>query len=109
MQIEGGGAFNASDKIFQLNHGGSFSLNNFTADTYGKVIRTNGGKDFPIDINVTNSSFTNGKEAVVRTDATQASIYLANNKIVDTKWDVMAPDAAKVVGATRRGWKDFSG
>jgi hypothetical protein len=109
VEIEGGGAFNATDKIFQLNHGGSFSLNNFTADTFGKAIRTNGGKDFPIDIRVTNSFFSNGKESVVRTDATQASIYLANNTIENTKWDVLAPDEAKVVGATRRGWKDFTG
>jgi len=72
VTIDGGGAFNASDKIFQLNHGGSFSLNNFTADTFGKAVRTNDGKDFPIDISVTNSTFTNGKEAVVRSDATQA-------------------------------------
>jgi hypothetical protein len=72
-------------------------------------VRTNGGKDFPIDISVTNSSFTNGKEAVVRSDATQANIKLENNKITDTKYDVIAPEAAQVEGATMRGNKAYSG
>jgi hypothetical protein len=103
VTINGGGAFNASDKIFQLNHGGSFTLNNFTADTFGKAIRTNGGKDFPIDINVNNSTFRNGEEAVVRSDATQAKIKLSGNTIEDTKFDVIAPKAAQVEGAHQRG------
>ena len=109
VTINGGGAFNASDKIFQLNHGGSFTLNNFTADTFGKAIRTNGGKDFPIDINVNNSTFRNGEEAVVRSDATQAKIKLSGNTIEDTKFDVIAPKAAEVQGAQNRGWKDYTG
>ena len=109
VTVNGGGAFNASDKIFQLNHGGSFTLNNFTADTFGKAIRTNGGKDFPIDITVNDSTFRNGEEAVVRSDATQAKIKLAGNTIEDTKFDVIAPQAAKVEGAHQRGWKDYTG
>ena len=109
VEINGGGAFNASDKIFQLNAGGSFTLNNFTADTFGKAIRTNGGKDFPIDISVNNSTFNNGKEAIVRSDATQANIKLSGNDIGNTPHDVIAPDSANVQGATQRGHKAHTG
>jgi hypothetical protein len=109
VTVNGGGAFNASDKVFQLNHGGSFTLNNFTADTFSKGIRTNGGKDFPIDITVKNSTFRNGEEAVVRSDATQARIKLEGNTIENTKYDVIAPKAAEVEGAKNRGWKDYTG
>jgi hypothetical protein len=109
VTVNGGGAFNASDKVFQLNHGGSFTLNNFTADTFSKGIRTNGGKDFPIDITVKNSTFRNGEEAVVRSDATQARIKLEGNTIENTKYDVIAPKAAQVEGAQNRGWKDYTG
>jgi len=109
VTVNGGGAFNASDKVFQINAGGSLTLNNFTADTFGKGIRTNGGKDFPIDISVNNSTFRNGEEAVVRSDATQARIKLSGNTIENTPYDVIAPKAAQVEGAHDRGWKTHSG
>ncbi|WP_053842732.1 pectate lyase [Paracidovorax avenae] len=109
VEVANSSAFNASDKIFQLNAGGSFKLDNFTADTFGKAVRTNGGKDFPIDISVTRSSFRNGKEAVVRSDAAQAKIHLAGNTVVDTPHDVIAPQAAQVEGAQHRGTKSYTG
>ncbi|MDA8451310.1 pectate lyase [Acidovorax sp. NCPPB 3859] len=109
VEVTNSSAFNASDKIFQLNAGGSFKLDNFTADTFGKAVRTNGGKDFPIDISVTRSSFRNGKEAVVRSDAAQAKIHLAGNTVVDTPHDVIAPQAAQVEGAQHRGTKSYTG
>ncbi len=109
VEVTNSSAFNASDKIFQLNAGGSFKLDNFTADTFGKAVRTNGGKDFPIDISVTRSSFKNGKEAVVRSDAAQVKIHLAGNTLVDTPHDVIAPQAAQVEGAQHRGTKSYTG
>ncbi|MGY8531903.1 pectate lyase [Paracidovorax citrulli] len=108
VEVTNSSAFNASDKIFQLNAGGSLKLDNFTANTFGKAVRTNGGKDFPIDISVTRSSFRNGKEAVVRTDAAQAKIHLAGNTVVNTPHDVIAPRAAQVEGAQHRGTKSHT-
>ncbi len=96
IRVIGGGAFNANDKIFQLNAGGSITVEDFTADTFGKAFRTNGGKELPIDITVVNSVFRNGKESVVRTDARGASIYLLNNTIEGVPRDVMAPDRSQV-------------
>jgi hypothetical protein len=109
VHVIGGGAFNASDKIFQLNAGGSFTLEGFTADTFGKAIRTNGGKEFGIDITVTNSVFRNGKEAVVRTDARGANITYTNNVAQGIRTEVLAPNASQVTGTTSVGYKPHSG
>lgn len=105
----GGGAFNASDKIFQLNAGGSFTLENFTADNFGKAIRTNGGKNIDTDIVVRNSRFTNGDEAIVRTDATATTVTLDGVTFSNVPNDVLAPDGTKVVGAVKRSYKPYSG
>lgn len=107
--FKNGGASNATDKTFQLNHGGAFSIDNSFFDGTSKLVRTNGGKDFATDISITNSTIRNVKEAVVRTDATQANIKLANNDIVGAPHDVLAPAATKVEGAENRGTKAFTG
>jgi hypothetical protein len=101
----GGGAFNANDKIFQLNAGGSFTLENFTADNFGKAIRTNGGKQIDTDIVVRNSHFTNGDEAIVRTDSTAATIKLEGVTFSNVPNDVLAPSGTEVSGAVKRGSK----
>lgn len=105
----GGGAFNANDKIFQLNAGGSFTLENFQADGFGKAIRTNGGKNFDIEITVRNSDFKNGKEAVVRTDAKDARISLEGVTFSKVPNDVLAPPGVSVTGAVKRGSKEHTG
>ncbi|GKT20952.1 pectate lyase [Acidovorax sp. SUPP3334] len=107
--FKNGGAANATDKTFQLNHGGSFSIDNSFFDGTSKLVRTNGGKDFPIDISISNSTINNVKEAVVRTDATQANIKLSNNIIPDAPNDVLAPASVQVEGAKSRGTKEFTG
>ncbi|MDA8445685.1 pectate lyase [Acidovorax valerianellae] len=107
--FKNGGAANATDKTFQLNHGGSFSIDNSFFDGTSKLVRTNGGKDFPIDISISNSTINNVKEAVVRTDATQVNIKLSNNSIPDAPNDVLAPASVQVEGAKSRGTKEFTG
>lgn len=101
----GGGAFNASDKIFQLNAGGSFTLENFTADRFGKAVRTNGGHQIETVITIRNSRFTNGDEAIVRTDSTLATIRMENNMFSDVPNDVLAPSGTAVNGAVKRSSK----
>jgi hypothetical protein len=68
VKVIGGGAYNATDKDFpdQCRWIACPSTAS-PADTFGKAVRTNGGKDFPITIDVRNSVFRNGDEAVVRT------------------------------------------
>jgi hypothetical protein len=109
VHVIGGGAYNASDKIFQVNAGGSLTIEGFTADTFGKAVRTNGGKDFPIDITIRDSVFRNGEEAVVRSDATQARIMLEGVEAAGLPNDVLAPAAAQVSGAQSLGSKAHTG
>lgn len=46
--IDGGSAFNADDKVFQINAPGTFMVSNFTAGNGGKFIRQNGGTTFTV-------------------------------------------------------------
>lgn len=110
VKVSGGGAYQATDKIFQINAPGSLSIDGFTADGFGKAVRTNGGKDFPITIDIKNSVFRNGDEAVVRTDASQAKIRLADDVVVENvPNDVIAPPSAQVEGAKSLIYKPYSG
>lgn len=110
VKVSGGGAYNASDKIFQINAGGSLSIDGFTADTFGKAVRTNGGKDFPISIDIKNSVFRNGDEAVVRTDASQAKVNLENVTVDNVPNDVLISSAStEVTGAQSLGRKAYTG
>ena len=110
VKVSGGGAYNASDKIFQINAGGSLSIDGFTADTFGKAVRTNGGKDFPINIDIRNSVFRNGEEAVVRTDASQAKVNLQNVTVDNVPNDVVTSSSStEVTGAQSPGHKAFTG
>lgn len=105
----GGGAFDANDKIFQLNAGGSFTLENFTADGFGKAVRTNGGKQIDTDITIRNSHFENGKEAIARTDSASTRIKLEGVTFNNVPNDVLAPEGNSVIGAVKRGSKAYSG
>ncbi|KAF4982356.1 hypothetical protein FZEAL_2008 [Fusarium zealandicum] len=40
--VNGGGAFNAQDKILQFNGGGTLDVNDFYAENYGKIVRSCG-------------------------------------------------------------------
>lgn len=110
LEVIGGGAFNADDKIFQLNANGSLHISGFLADGFGKGVRTNGGHNITTDIVITNSTFRNGKEAIVRTDSSPGTtITLQNVTSSNVPWEVLAPDYNKVTGATRRSYKPYSG
>lgn len=111
VNIKGGGALNAADKVFQVNAGGSLNIDGFYAKEFGKFIRQNGGKDFPLSVSVTNSYLDGGSggEAAFRTDSPQAKVVLSNNELLNIKNDVLAPSGAEVTGAVSRGSKAFSG
>lgn len=111
VKVSGGGAYQATDKIFQINAPGSLSIDGFTADGFGKAVRTNGGKDFPITIDIKNSEFRNGKETVVRTDAKDANIRWDDASIVVDKvpHKVLAPQTARVEGLSSWDYKPYSG
>ena len=110
VKVIGGGAYAATDKIFQINAPGSLSIDGFTADGFGKAVRTNGGHDFPISIDIRNSVFRNGDEAVVRSDAKDAKINIASDVVIEnTPHKVLAPPTADVQGVGAWEYKPYSG
>ena len=110
VQVIGGGAYAATDKIFQINAPGSLSIDGFTADGFGKAVRTNGGHDFPISIDIRNSVFRNGDEAVVRSDAKDAKINIGSDVVIEnTPHKVLAPATADVQGVGAWDYKPYSG
>ena len=110
VKVIGGGAYAATDKIFQINAPGSLSIDGFTADGFGKAVRTNGGHDFPISIDIRNSVFRNGDEAVVRSDVKKANINIASDVVIEsTPNKVLAPSTANVQGVGAWDYKPYSG
>ncbi len=88
VTVNGGSAYGASDKVFQLNKACTFTVKNFTADTFGKVIRQLGGSTFKCTIYIDNCTFKNGSECVARTDSTTTQLYYRNMTLsnVDETW-----------------------
>ncbi len=110
VKVIGGGAYAAADKIFQINAPGSLSIDGFTADGFGKAVRTNGGHDFPISIDIRNSVFRNGDEAVVRSDVKKANVNIASDVVIEsTPNKVLAPSTANVQGVGAWDYKPYSG
>ncbi|KDQ22657.1 polysaccharide lyase family 3 protein [Pleurotus ostreatus PC15] len=64
--INGGGAFHASDKIFQHNGAGTVKINNFFASDFGKLYRGCGNcaTSHERHVEVNNVCFKDGKEGV---------------------------------------------
>lgn len=93
--VSGGSASSASDKIFQLNQQCTFTVENFTASTFGCFVRQNGGTDFACTIYVNNVTLNNGSYGV-RTDSSSTRIYYRNVNAsnVSTLWKV--PNSSQV-------------
>lgn len=78
VTVKGGSAAKAADKVFQLNAACTFTVSNFTATDFGKVIRQNGGTSFKCTIYIDNCTFKTGKECIARTDSTTTQLYYRN-------------------------------
>ncbi|NLG83524.1 MAG: pectate lyase, partial [Firmicutes bacterium] len=78
INIAGGYANYAADKVFQINAPCTFRVSNFSATDMGKFIRQNGGTTFKVVIYLTNIRLDKVKEAVVRTDSSSTVIYYRN-------------------------------
>ncbi|MCS4510409.1 pectate lyase [Xylophilus ampelinus] len=109
VTVEGGGALHASDKVFQINAPGSISINGFYAEDFDKLVRQNGGKDFPLTVTLNNIATKDAGEALVRTDSPQCKIYLSNVDPSTAKNDVLAQHGAVVEGAVKAGYKPYTG
>jgi pectate lyase C len=79
VRVSGGSASYAADKVFQLNKACTFTVENFKATTFGKVIRQNGNTTFTCEIYINNCTFDgNGGECIARTDSSTTQLYYHN-------------------------------
>lgn len=96
VTVDRGAAYNAADKIFQINQPSTFTVKNFYADTFGKVIRQLGGSTFTCTMWLDNNTFKNGKECIARTDSkTTKAYYRALNVSNVPRWWIF-PSASQV-------------
>jgi pectate lyase C len=80
VTIDGGRAFNADDKIFQINAASTFNVRNFIASNGGKFIRQNGGTTFTVNIFIDNCDISDMDEAIARTDSPTTTVRMTNTR-----------------------------
>ncbi|NLY74616.1 MAG: hypothetical protein GX075_04865 [Firmicutes bacterium] len=85
INVDGGYANYADDKVFQVNAPCTLRISNFSADTMGKLVRQNGGKTWKMTVYLTNVTLNNVKEAVFRTDSSSSRVYYRNLKVTNFK------------------------
>lgn len=86
--INGGAAYNAYDKIFQINAPGTFRLFNFVANNGGKLIRQVGGSTFHVNVHIDSCDISDMNEAIFRTDSNTSTVLMTNTLYSDVgvKW-----------------------
>ncbi|MFA0922168.1 pectate lyase [Xanthomonas fragariae] len=100
---------NASDKVVQDNGSADVVMSGDTVNGAGKVFRTNGGHgDIDSSLEIENCKFNQVKESVFRTDALNATVKMSN-LTTDAPKEVIAPSASQAIGATRIGYKPYTG
>lgn len=80
VNITGGGAFHAYDKVFQINAEGTINIKNFRADDIGKLARQNGGTKYKVNMTLDNSDISNVKDSIFRTDSSNSSARIMNTR-----------------------------
>lgn len=78
--LNGGGAFNGEDKVFQINAASTFRVSNFTAKSAGKFIRQNGGTTFRVDVFIDRCDISDMDEAIFRTDSSSSTVTMTNTR-----------------------------
>ncbi|MCM3785068.1 pectate lyase [Neobacillus mesonae] len=80
VNITGGAAYKAYDKVFQANAAGTFNIKNFRADDIGKLLRQNGGTSYKVVMNVDSSDISNVKDSILRTDSSTSTGKITNTR-----------------------------
>lgn len=80
VNITGGAAYKAYDKVFQMNAAGTINIKNFRADDIGKLVRQNGGTSFAVNMTLDNSNISNVKDAIMRTDSSTSQGKITNTR-----------------------------
>lgn len=87
VNIIGGSAANASDKIFQINADANFYVKDFKVDGFQTFVRTNGGQPITANVTIDGGEFSNGK-TLFRTDSKTSEVQFlgqADVQNVDVK------------------------
>ncbi|MFE5322235.1 pectate lyase [Paenibacillus sp. NPDC056579] len=80
VNITGGGAYKAYDKVFQMNAAGTINIKNFKANDIGKLVRQNGGTTFKVVMTVDSSDISNVKDSILRTDSSTSTGKITNTR-----------------------------
>ncbi|MEK3731778.1 MULTISPECIES: pectate lyase [Paenibacillus] len=80
VNISGGAAYKAYDKVFQINAAGTINIRNFRADDIGKLVRQNGGTTYKVVMNVENCNISRVKDAILRTDSSTSTGRIVNTR-----------------------------
>ncbi|MDQ0495804.1 pectate lyase C [Paenibacillus brasilensis] len=80
VNITGGGAYHAYDKVFQINAEGTINIKNFRADDIGKLVRQLGGSKFRVNMTVDNSDISNVKDSILRSDGPNSKAKITNTR-----------------------------
>ncbi|MET1171792.1 pectate lyase [Paenibacillus amylolyticus] len=80
VNITGGAAYKAYDKVFQMNAAGTINIKNFRADDIGKLVRQNGGTSFAVNMTLDNSNISNVKDSIMRTDSSTSQGKITNTR-----------------------------
>jgi len=82
IEIIGGGAWKAQDKVIQINAPCTLRLIDFYAEGFGKLIRVNGGKKFPVKIEIVGGHFRDGS-SIVTSDSPETTVVCSNCDFVN--------------------------
>ena len=80
VNITGGAAYKAYDKVFQINAAGAINIKNFRADDIGKLVRQLGGSTFKVTMTVDSSDISNAHDSILRTDSTVSTASITNTR-----------------------------
>ncbi|RML45686.1 pectate lyase, partial [Pseudomonas syringae group genomosp. 3] len=86
LNIKNSSAKGADDKIVQLNANTHLKIDNFKADDFGTMVRTNGGKQFDdMSIELNGIEANHGKFALVKSDSDDLKLATGNIAMADVK------------------------
>ncbi|ADL42943.1 Pectate lyase [Caldicellulosiruptor obsidiansis OB47] len=85
VEVIGGSAKEAADKVFQLNAPCTFKVKNFTATNIGKLVRQNGGTTFKVVIYLEDITVNNVKSCVAKSDSPISELWYRNLNVNNCK------------------------
>lgn len=102
--------YGGKDKIIQCNGDADVSIKGMYVNGAGKVFRTNGGQPITARVNIEDSTFTNVKESIFRTDSKTATVNFGKNvDTTNTPTDALVPNRSQATGTNSISYKPYTG